>query len=214
VSGYILLSINGPPIDNNVSSSKNLVLISYQEIILLLSTIPGTLFSIIYLIPKTGYKNGQFYSFLIHSVALAFMASFFHLIDYKSSKGLFAYYTLMSCFLQIGVQITTFSIPSASFPTNVRVTLNGVSCAIAKIGALLGGSIIYPIYLKTNWTVVLLLCSFMAFLGAIVTYYFVDIDDDIISEKIKNTIEQQHNNKHSTIIEIEKNPISRDVVIN
>jgi len=140
------------------------------------------------LIPKTGYKKGQFYSFIIHSVALAVIAIFFHLISTKSSKGMFAFYTLMSCFLQIGVQITTFSIPSASFPTNVRVTLNGLSCAIAKVGALLGGSILYPIYLRSgeNWTIVLVLCSFLAAIGAVVTHYFVDIEDIIIKEAPDN----------------------------
>jgi len=182
VSGYILISINGSTKDSNVSSAANLLLISYEEIILLVSTIPGTIISILYLIPKTGYKKGQFYSFIIHSIALGVIAMFFHLLSTKSSEGLFAFYALMSCFLQIGVQITTFSIPSATFPTNVRVTLNGLSCAIAKVGALLGGSILYPIYLRSNWTTVLVLCSILAAIGAVVTHYFVDIEDIIVKE--------------------------------
>ena len=186
VSGYILISINGSTKDSNVSSAANLLLISYEEIILLVSTIPGTILSILYLIPKTGYKKGQFYSFIIHSIALVVISMFFHLLSKKSSEGLFAFYALMSCFLQIGVQITTFSIPSASFPTNVRVTLNGLSCAIAKVGALLGGSILYPIYLRSNWTTVLVLCSFLAAVGAVVTHYFVDIEDIIVKEAPNN----------------------------
>ena len=205
VSGYILISINGNPRDSNVSSKANLILISYEEIILLLSTIPGTILSIVYLIPKTGYKKGQFYSFIIHSASLAIVASFFYLISEKSNMGLLAFYTLMSCFLQIGVQITTFSVPSASFPTHVRVTLNGLSCAIAKIGAVLGGSILYPIYLRSNWTVVIFICSLLAGCGAIVTHYFVDIEDSTL----KNDDETNDNIRLSNIENTKTNTLNK-----
>jgi hypothetical protein len=64
--------------------------------------------------------------------------------------------------------------------------LNGLSCAIAKVGALLGGSILYPIYLRSNWTTVLVLCSILAAIGAVVTHYFVDIEDIIVKEAPDN----------------------------
>lgn len=72
-------------------------------------------------------------------------------------------------FSNYGPNTTTFMLPSLTFSPDCRSTLNGISAASGKAGALLGSIVFEPLADKYGDGTVMFLCAITSVLGAILT---------------------------------------------
>lgn len=72
-------------------------------------------------------------------------------------------------FSNYGPNTTTFMLPSLTFSPDCRSTLNGISAASGKAGALLGSIVFEPLADKYGDGTVMFLCALTSILGAILT---------------------------------------------
>mmetsp|Transcript_17684 Transcript_17684/g.25947 ORF Transcript_17684/g.25947 Transcript_17684/m.25947 type:complete len:534 (+) Transcript_17684:97-1698(+) len=80
-------------------------------------------------------------------------------------------YGLTFFFANYGPNTTTFMLPSITFSPSCRATLNGISAACGKLGALLGASMFEPTAERFGDATVMIICSgisFMAFFFVVV----------------------------------------------
>lgn len=104
------------------------------------------------------------------------MALLYSIIGYnfaslsKSRTVLLVLYGSTFFFSDYGPNTTTFMLPSMTFSPHCRSTLNGISAACGKLGAMLGASLFEPTAAYFGNNVVLLICSGLSILGAVMTW--------------------------------------------
>ena len=74
-------------------------------------------------------------------------------------------------FSNFGPNTTTFMLPSITFSENCKSTLNGISAAAGKAGALTGSLLFEPIANKYGDGTVMMLCAFTSVIAGIITYF-------------------------------------------
>mmetsp|Transcript_11353 Transcript_11353/g.15021 ORF Transcript_11353/g.15021 Transcript_11353/m.15021 type:complete len:184 (-) Transcript_11353:99-650(-) len=84
-------------------------------------------------------------------------------------------YGLTFFFANYGPNTTTFSLPSLVYSHDVRSTLNGVSAAAGKLGALIGATFFSPVSDSLGDDNVMLLCAAVSVIAFAMTYAFVRI---------------------------------------
>ena len=84
-------------------------------------------------------------------------------------------YGLTFFFANYGPNTTTFILPSLIFSPDCRSTLNGVSAAAGKLGALTGAALFEPFADKFGNAHVMLICSAIGFMAFLLTYKFVHL---------------------------------------
>lgn len=72
-------------------------------------------------------------------------------------------------FANYGPNTTTFLLPSVTYSEECRSTLNGISAAAGKIGAVVGASMFAPAADIWGENVVMLCCASASFVGLILT---------------------------------------------
>ena len=82
-------------------------------------------------------------------------------------------YGLTFFFSNFGPNSTTFALPSETFPSNVRTTLNGFSAAMGKVGATIGSSCFKPLADSTSLSLTMCMCAVVSLLGFALTWFFV-----------------------------------------
>ena len=82
-------------------------------------------------------------------------------------------YGLTFFFANYGPNTTTFIMPSLIFSPECRSTLNGISAASGKLGALLGATLFAPAADKWGSDMVMIICSGVAIVSFIITWCFV-----------------------------------------
>ena len=97
-------------------------------------------------------------------------------------------YGLTFFFSNFGPNSTTFIIPSEIYPSDVKSTCYGISAMMGKLGAILGGILIKPIFDHFGLQICLILCAFVSFTGMLLTFFFTK-DDNIKG----NTIFKRYN---------------------
>ena len=90
-------------------------------------------------------------------------------INYSSTSGLIALFTLSQLALNAGPNVTTFLLPVEVFPTRVRGTAHGIAAASGKCGAVLTAFAFGTINDKIGLAGVLGLFSGIMILAALVT---------------------------------------------
>jgi PHS family inorganic phosphate transporter-like MFS transporter len=99
--------------------------------------------------------------------------------DYRQWLFLFLY-SLTFLFSNFGPNTTTFVIPGEIYPANVRATAHGLSAASGKLGAA-AGAYFFPMMLGPGGSAnptpeglraAMITCGFVAWLGAVFTYWF------------------------------------------
>lgn len=70
-----------------------------------------------------------------------------------------------------GPNTTTFMLPSLTFSPECRSTLNGISAASGKAGALIGSIMFEPVAKKYGDGTVMFLCAFTSIFGGIITVF-------------------------------------------
>ena len=143
-----------------------------------LVALPGYYIAV-FVAERVGLRRLQIFTF----VALAFV----YLVAAAANaalppSGLFVLYALTFLIANAGPNSTTFCLPAKTFPKDGRSTLSGVSAALGKLGAVVG-TVSYPYVLDATqgriWGA-LLLSAGVSVLGAIVTYWAVDADFEVV----------------------------------
>ncbi len=113
--------------DDNVSNAANIQNICSKQLIALSLSTPTTIFSIA-ILPYFGLKKLQMIAFFTISMAFLVMASMFAYLKNNSPNGLFALYCLCSMSCNLGIGITTFSMPPALFEKEIRWVCVCLAC--------------------------------------------------------------------------------------
>jgi len=136
--------------------------------------VPGVL-TCIYLYKYLGTKRQQWIGFLFIMTSFVLMGGLYDIVD---DAILFFLFCVMTFGINSGPSVTTFVLPSETFPAEVRSTFNGLSAAMGKTGATTATFLDYFIYETWGITYNLYLYATVALCGAIITLIFVeDIDD-------------------------------------
>lgn len=137
-------------------------------------------------IDQVGRKNIQLMGFIIMGVLFCICGygRNWFLTDelgYEYRQWLFLFfYSLTFLFSNFGPNTTTFVIPGEIFPANVRATAHGLSAASGKLGAA-AGAYFFPMLLgpggsadptPTGLQTAMITCGVVAWLGAVMTYWF------------------------------------------
>lgn len=86
-------------------------------------------------------------------------------------------YGLTFFFANYGPNTTTFILPSLLYSPECRSTLNGISAASGKLGALMGATLFAPAAAKWGSDVVMIICSGVAILSFVITWCFLPTDE-------------------------------------
>jgi PHS family inorganic phosphate transporter-like MFS transporter len=119
-----------------------------------------------------GTKNLQILGFLLTAVAYVALAIVFAVAK-DEHIWLFIIYCFLVFTLNFGPNVTTFTLPQETYPTEVRSTFNGFSAALAKVGAVIGTVVYGPLNSLLGLPVTLFVCAGVSIMGAVVTLFFV-----------------------------------------
>jgi PHS family inorganic phosphate transporter-like MFS transporter len=179
LSGYTIDAISTG--DDNVSANNSIQNVCSKQLIVMSLTIPTTILSI-YLVSLLGLRWLQIISFLLIAFLLLLLAALFDTLDATNSNALFALYALAFAAMNFGVGITTFSLPAALFPKEIRSTFNGISAAMGKVGAVISTFSFYYIAEDAGYPALIALCCIVALFGALLSYFFI-LPEELLSEE-------------------------------
>jgi PHS family inorganic phosphate transporter-like MFS transporter len=175
LTGHILANIEGD--DDNVSSNESIRNLCALQMIAATITIIFCFLST-FLISRIGLKNLQIFGFCFVGGLCLLLSSLFEYLNHYNSKALFGLYCLTYASLNFGLGATTYAYPAAIFPKTIRSTFNGIASACGKAGAFFGAfTFIYMVESAVGFSGVIGICSFVAFLGATLTYSLTKADD-------------------------------------
>jgi len=150
--------------------------------------VPGVL-TCIWLYKYLGTKRQQWMGFLFIMASFLAMGGLYDTVD---DTILFILFCVMTFGINSGPSVTTFVLPSETFPAEVRSTFNGLSAAMGKTGATLATFLDYFIYEQWGIKYNLYLYAAVALMGSIITILFVeDVDDPKGTKKNPNVSEEK-----------------------
>eukprot|EP00301_Raphidiophrys_heterophryoidea_P009152 c13487_g1_i1.p1 GENE.c13487_g1_i1~~c13487_g1_i1.p1 ORF type:complete len:442 (-),score=90.50 c13487_g1_i1:179-1504(-) len=183
----------------NTQNEESVEVIAWQTCFANLIGVPGVL-TCIALYKYMGTKNQQWIGFLFIALSFFLMGAMY---DTLPDVPLFFLFCVMTFGINSGPSVTTFVLPSETFPAEVRSTFNGLSAAMGKSGATL---ITFLDYWLMNWYGIranLYIYGVVGILGAIITLFFVeDIDSDRLKGRTKVAEEKSINKaaKHTEYV--------------
>ncbi|KAN0029152.1 hypothetical protein ACTFIV_011027 [Dictyostelium citrinum] len=167
-NGTIVSLIGFDDATNTYDEIWNTTLVSLY---LALIGLPGYFVGIA-LIDRLGRKKLQMLGFALLGITYMVMGiSYDHIVKIKAL--FIVLYGLTFFFGNAGPNTTTFVLPSESFPTKIRATCHGLSAAAGKIGAVIGGATIKPLFTNYGLGKTLIVCGAIAFVGLILTFFVV-----------------------------------------
>ncbi|CAM9669015.1 unnamed protein product, partial [Hapterophycus canaliculatus] len=143
-----------------------------QDSVVALVALPGYLFAVA-LIGQMGPRRVQVLGFLAMALLFGLIGLSFGLLS-RHAALLMLFYSLTFFFSNFGPNSTTFMLPSLTFPDQVRGSLNGISAAAGKFGALMGSLLFKPAAEVWGVGPVLVMCALFSLAGGLVTLAFVD----------------------------------------
>ncbi|CAE7361286.1 PHT1-8 [Symbiodinium natans] len=164
-----VFEVDGPVPVVGPTLQKNLC---WQMTVLALIGLPGYYMSV-WLMDRWGRKNIQLQGFAFMALLYGSLAIWMEEMEEYPVTLLFVY-GLTYFFSNFGPNSTTFILPSESFPTEVRSTLNGFCAASGKLGAVVGSSMFKPIIGAMGTSFVFLCCAACAAIGIVITVFCVD----------------------------------------
>ncbi|MBX8631163.1 MAG: MFS transporter [Thermoplasmata archaeon] len=147
-----------------------LVAEEYTAVVDILFTIPGYWIAVA-TIDRVGRKTLQTVGFSVMAVAFAVLGFYPSLI--ALGIPFVGIYGLTFLFGNIGPNTTTFVIPSECFPTRFRGTGHGIAAGSGKLGAALSTLTFGTLILVLHDSGMMLLLSFIAFIGVLVTLFLI-----------------------------------------
>ena len=97
-------------------------------------------------------KRMQVVGFLFIAVCFALLASLYNALA-DQPDALFFVYCILLFSLSYGPNVTTFILPAQTYDKSVRATLNGISAACGKLGAVAGVYMFGPLSDATSYPV-------------------------------------------------------------
>lgn len=176
--GQILAKLKNTD-DDDITSDASIVLISWQQAVALGTGVPAYLLSN-YCIKIFGMKRTQMVGFIITAVCFVVMAVSFYPLAHQSPEALYFFYCALLFSLCFGPNVTTYVLPASVYEKDVRATMNGVSAASGKLGAVVGAYFFGAVAGEVGYPAVMVVCAFLSLVGAVVTHYFIadGLDDD------------------------------------
>lgn len=174
-AGSLVRSIRSE--DDDVSSRTSIRHVSEYQLIASCLAIPGGLLAIA-LQPRLGLKRLQTLSFAFLTLLFLLLASLYRSIRGDETGALFGLYCLLNFALQAGVNVTVFSLPSATFGEDVRSTMNGIAAALGKAGATVGAFSFIPLVDSgvDGFAYVMGVACVLCALGAVISHLFIEGD--------------------------------------
>mmetsp|Transcript_22435 Transcript_22435/g.45022 ORF Transcript_22435/g.45022 Transcript_22435/m.45022 type:complete len:251 (+) Transcript_22435:114-866(+) len=169
---YYGTSLFSPTIVGKIfGSGDNLVKQCWQNIVVQSAGIPALVCGI-YVQQRFGTRNLQIAGFL--AIAAAFFVLGLLFDPLKDSPGpLFFFYIVLMFMLNWGPNITTFILPAEVYPPKVRSTMNGISAALGKVGAIIGTFIYQPIYDEHGIPVLMVVAGCISLIGAALSFWTI-----------------------------------------
>lgn len=169
--GEILNSISTSE-DDDVTSDTNVRLITAKQLLALGTAMPACILTIIVL-SHMSTKLVQIIGFIFIAIMFLLLTTLLKTLD-NSPNALFVLYCLLVFSLNFGPNVTTFILPSETFPKEIRATCNGISAAMGKLGAVVGAYTFGPLATATSFSFVFACCTIIAFAGSLLSYRFID----------------------------------------
>jgi len=141
----------------------------------------------------------QIQGFLVMGVLYWCIGVFFDQLS-KHCYSLLLVYGSTFFFSNYGPNATTFMLPSMTFDKSCRSTLNGISAAAGKVGALLGSTIFVASLRQWGEVPVFLCCSVLAFVGCFLTLFCVSREVGLEEEDCLPRDEGQETRHNKTVV--------------
>ena len=126
---------------DNISFEARIAYISSRQLIALSVGVPSVMCTIV-LLKHLHTKAAQVVSFLLISFAFFLFAGLYDFLLRTNSDAAFALYCVLYFTVIGGPNVTTYVLPSETYPVSVRSTFNGISAALGKLGAATGAAIV------------------------------------------------------------------------
>jgi PHS family inorganic phosphate transporter-like MFS transporter len=142
--------------------------------IIALLALPGYFISVV----VVGYQSPRFIQiqgFLVMTILYAIIGMTFSSLS-SNRPLLLLLYGASYFFSDYGPNTTTFMLPSMTFSPACRSTLNGISAASGKLGALLGATMFEPAAKNFGDDTVMMICSALSLIGMLMTLLCVRSD--------------------------------------
>ena len=130
----IIFAMRDTDDDDDVSSDVSIRYASSRQLTALSFGIPSVMLTIL-AVKYMGTKITQKYGFLAQGVMFFITAGCF---DPLNADNVFIVYCFLVFSLFSGSSVTTFCIPTESFPYEIRSTYSGIAAGIGKAGAAVG----------------------------------------------------------------------------
>jgi hypothetical protein len=170
-SGEILSGM--VPSTDDVSGKDSFRRVATLNVIASVCALPASILTV-YALKVYSCKNVQSIGFLV--IAITFIALIIAMNTLSDSTGVFVFYVFLSCALTGGASMTTFVMPSLLYPIHVRTTLNGISAACGKLGAVVGAYLFGALASATSFSVVMSICVILALIAMCITHFLVEED--------------------------------------
>jgi PHS family inorganic phosphate transporter-like MFS transporter len=162
-------------------------------VILSLIALPGYYVSVICIGTFQTPKYVQLQGFTFMGLIFGIIGLFFSAIS-ENKIALLTLYGLTFFFANYGPNTTTFILPSLTYSPLCRSTLNGISAASGKLGALFGALLFEPATDLWGDGVVMMICASLSIIGFVLTWVCVSTNDQCREPLINNSNNQGENN--------------------
>ena len=151
--------------------------VATDSLILSLIALPGYIFSAIVMGKRVCYLTQtprfvQKQGFVVMGMLYAIIGSYWSFLK-RVPWLLVLVYGSTFFFANYGPNTTTFVFPSLVYSPECRSTLNGISAAAGKAGALFGATLFEPAARELGDDKVMLICAGVSVLGFAITHFFV-----------------------------------------
>eukprot|EP00392_Amoebophrya_sp_AT5.2_P004212 g4220.t1 len=170
--------------DTETTARAELHTLTLQAGLIVLIGLPGYLLSIA-VVDRVGLRKLQILGFVAIGLLFTAASALVHFQLAPTAVLILIGGTMF--FSNFGPNATTYILPAIVYPTPVRATCHGLSAAMGKAGAALGVFTFGPLLDEYGFGVVLKSCAEVAFLGAVVTWYFIPESVDEVEDSGRST---------------------------
>lgn len=156
-------------------SSETVASTAHDAFILTLFALPGYILSVLTLGRILSPKWVQMQGFATMGILYLIIGVEFKVIE-QFKMALLILYGMTFMFANWGPNTTTFMLPSLTFSKECRSTLNGISAASGKMGALLGSTAFEPVAKRYGDAIVMILCAGVSAVGFLLTFLCLESD--------------------------------------